>query len=105
MKGSTLTDTYVLTGLNLIAGEWVRSDGERAVATDPATGSPLDPSFFQAGRWEVDAALSAAVQAFRQTTDVPSSRWAELLDTIANAIVDMEQPLIARAKAETALPE
>jgi NADP-dependent aldehyde dehydrogenase len=93
-----------LTGAHLIAGEWVRSEGEGIRTTNPATGKALEPPFCQAGQNEVARAFQAATAAFQQTRDLPASRWAELLEAIADQILALDEPLIATAQAETALP-
>lgn len=99
-----MSDTHELSGLHLIDGRWVASDGPRVRAANPATGESLEPAFCQAGPAEVDAAMQAAESAFRQTRDLPAQRWAELLDAIADRILALGDPLLTTAQAETALP-
>ncbi len=99
-----MSTTQALTGAHLIAGEWVRSEGAGVRAINPATGEALEPAFCQAGSAEVERAFQAATEAFRQTRDLPASRWAELLDAIADQILALGDPLLATAQAETALP-
>jgi NADP-dependent aldehyde dehydrogenase len=94
-----------LTGRHLIGGEWVSSDGTAFTAQAAKTGETLSPVFHEAGSAEVDAAVAAAVAAYRATRELPATRWAELLESVADSIASRETALIARANAETGLPE
>lgn len=73
-------------------------------AIDPATGTALEPAFFEAGPAEVAEAAALAAQAYplyRATT--PAAR-AAFLDAIAANIEALGDTLIARAARETGLP-
>lgn len=73
-------------------------------AIDPATGTALEPAFFEAGPAEVAQAAALAAQAYplyRATT--PEAR-AAFLDAIAANIEALGDTLIARAARETGLP-
>lgn len=73
-------------------------------AIDPATGTALEPAFFEAGPAEVGQAAALAAQAYplyRATT--PEAR-AAFLDAIAGKIEALGDTLIARAARETGLP-
>ncbi len=100
-----MTLTHTLTGRHAIAGEWVGSEGEAVRAIDPASGASLEPAFCQAGPLEVEQAFQAATEAFAATRDLPPQRWAALLEAVAEKILALDSTLIARAQAETALPE
>jgi 2,5-dioxopentanoate dehydrogenase len=95
----------ILTGKHLIAGEWVSSTGAEFAARAAKTGETLSPLFHEATGSEVDAAVAAAVAAYQATRDLPGTRWAELLEAIADSIQSREAPLVARANLETGLPE
>jgi len=95
---------HEITGQHLIAGQWRSLVGATFKATAPQTGALLEPGFAESGAGEVDAALEAAREAFEKTLDLPP-RWpADLLDRIADRIMDLGDALLARAESETALP-
>ncbi len=96
---------HTLTGRHLIAGEWVASAGAGVRAVDPATGVPLEPFFYQAGMAEVEWAFHEATEAFRQTRSLPPEGRARLLEALAESILALDHPLIARAQQESGLPE
>ncbi len=92
-------------GNHLINGKWVPSaSGERFASQNPATGKDLSPAFSEAGDAEVKAAMSAAVEAFEQSADLPHNWPAGLLDAIAGQIMELGDALLERAEQETALP-
>ncbi len=100
----TSMHTHTLTGRHLINGQWVQSGNDPFNASTPVTGAPLEPVFHKATNAEVDMALQAAEAAFVQTRDLSPMRWAELLDAIAQRIMDLGDPLLHRANTETGLP-
>src|SRR3954447_4785961 len=94
-----------MTGLHLINGRWTRSNGNATFAAEnPATGQTLQPPFAEAGEAEVNAALTAAADAFEQSQDLPHGWQATLLETIAARIMDLGDALLECAEQETALP-
>jgi alpha-ketoglutaric semialdehyde dehydrogenase len=93
-----------LTGAMLIGGDAVF--GTRGVihSLDAATGEPLEPGFGSGGPEEVARACAfadAAFDAFRETS--PELR-ASFLSMVADAILDLGDPLIERVMAESGLP-
>lgn len=74
-------------------------------ATDAATGAPLDGTFHTATTAEVDAACRAAADAFRSFGRSSGAVRADLLRRIADALEADADAIVARAGAETALPE
>ena len=80
---------------------------ERTVSTfysvNPATGAKLK-EYAIAGAAEVDAALSGAAKAFEELTALPPRWQADLLDAIADRIMDLGDALLERGEQETALP-
>jgi NADP-dependent aldehyde dehydrogenase len=94
-----------LTGKHLIGGEWVASSGPEFRTAAAKSGEALSPAFHDAGASEVEAAVAAAAQAYRDLRDLPATRRAELLEAIADRIQSHEAVLIERAGAETGLPE
>jgi NADP-dependent aldehyde dehydrogenase len=73
-------------------------------AVNPATGATLEPAFADATSSDVDTAVAGASEAFGQTQDLPPRWQADLLDRIAERIMDLGDALLERGEAETALP-
>lgn len=96
--------THTLTGLNLIDGQWVGSDAKTTRAINPATGAALEPGFHPATGDEINRAFDAAAAAYESTRDLPASRWADLLDAIADQIMALGDSLLTTGQNETALP-
>jgi NADP-dependent aldehyde dehydrogenase len=93
-----------LHGTSIINGAAVAASGRTFTAINPATTRPLTPPFQEASLQDVDAAATAAANAFdifRRTT--PAQR-AEFLERIAAEIEALGEALITRANAETGLP-
>ncbi|HMB73522.1 MAG TPA: aldehyde dehydrogenase (NADP(+)) [Gammaproteobacteria bacterium] len=77
---------------------------ESFAASDPATGSELEPRFHIASRADVESACALARAAFDPYRRVELEDRARFLETIAEQIEALGDPLITRAIAETALP-
>src|SRR5206468_9626308 len=73
-------------------------------AVNPATGAALEPPIKEATPRDADLAVAGAVQAFEQTLDLPPRWSADLLERIADRIMDLGDGLLERGEAETALP-
>ncbi|AMK16602.1 MULTISPECIES: aldehyde dehydrogenase (NADP(+)) [Sphingobium] len=73
-------------------------------AVDPATGAVLAPPFSNADATDVDRACALAEAAAIAFADVPPEARATFLESIADEIVAIGDPLIERAMAETGLP-
>lgn len=93
-----------LTGKNYIAGKG--SDTGRATfrTVNPATGEQLDTKFTNATRDEVDAAAHAACKAFETYRRSSPAKRQELLNAIAEEILELGDTLIERCVAESGLP-
>lgn len=87
----------------LVAGRRVTTDASFR-ATDPATGAPLPTRFSAAGAGEVAEACAAAEAAFLEMRAISHERRAGLLDAIAEALMDLGDPLLECARSETGLP-
>ena len=94
-----------LTGGHSIAGEWRIGRGKPFCSVEAKTGTTLSPTFHEAGAAEVEMAVAAAKVAFQQTRSLPPVRRAEMLEAIAASIERRTDALIARAAAESGLPE
>jgi len=96
--------TTSLHGHSLVAGRRGATGGARFSAIDPKTGAAFEPDFHEALPAEVDAALTAAVEAFEVYRHQPGAARARLLEAIAAEIEGLGDALLQRAHLETALP-
>jgi 2,5-dioxopentanoate dehydrogenase len=94
-----------LHGHNLIAGRESAEGATTFRGTNPRDGSPLEPEFHEATGREVDAAFAAAASAFEEGRRRPAADRATFLERIATEIEARGDELVARAMAETGLPE
>ncbi|HEY3128495.1 MAG TPA: aldehyde dehydrogenase (NADP(+)) [Acidobacteriota bacterium] len=94
-----------LHGKNIIGKEVSARATEGFRAYAPSLGEKLDPLFYEATESEVDQALQAAHQAFLEYRKGTADDIADLLEKIAGEILALEDTLIQRANAETALPK
>jgi NADP-dependent aldehyde dehydrogenase len=93
-----------ITG-EILIGQRAVDNGQRTLkAVNPATGEPLAPDFAQAGPAEVEQACAAAWAAFDAYRETRLEDRAKFLEAIGDQIMQLGQPLIDRAVAETALP-
>ena len=94
----------MLTGKNLIAGEWRDGDGTfRAV--DAASGNALDTDFAEATREDVADACAAAAEAQKVFGALPLADRAKFLRLAADKIDALGDALTRRAMSESGLPE
>ncbi|MDZ4267621.1 MAG: aldehyde dehydrogenase (NADP(+)) [Mycobacterium sp.] len=104
----TLSDTvtaHALTGQMIIAGTPVRGTGEEIRGFDPAAGRSLEPAYRHGDPTHAEAACAAAAEAFAPYRATTSEQRAQFLEAIAANIEAVGEPLIARAVAETGLPQ
>lgn len=95
-----------LHGEQIIGGTTSRAGaGPDFHGVDPASGEQLEPGYRDATPEEVDRALQLADRAHRRIKGIDRQRRATLLEAIADAIEGLGDELLARAAAETALPE
>jgi 2,5-dioxopentanoate dehydrogenase len=100
-----MPDTSRLTGRMLIADSPVRGSGTPIRAFNPTTGQELEPAYPYGDQSHVDAACSAAAAAFAVYRSTTSQQRAEFLEAIAVNIEVIGVDIIARAVAESGLPE
>ncbi|WP_036522304.1 aldehyde dehydrogenase family protein, partial [Novosphingobium resinovorum] len=93
----------MITGAILIGREEAQTQASYA-AINPATGAALEPRFTTAGLPEVERACALADEAAVAFAELDPETRAVFLETIADEIVGIGEPLIARAMAETGLP-
>lgn len=94
----------MLTGKNLIAGEW-RAGADSFTAVDAASGAALDPPFTQASAADVADACAAAAGAQPQFAALPLAQRAAFLRHVADRIDALGDTLTRRAMQESGLPE
>jgi len=97
--------TVALSGTSIVAGQEVRGAGGSFEPAAAATGRPLGPTYSLLALDQLAAATAAAAEAFpiyRATT--PAQR-AHFLRVIADEIEADGPTIIARASAESGLPE
>ena len=92
-----------LTGKNSIAGEWQAAGSGSFTSVDPRTRQPGDTPFYNATKNEVDAAVTAAAQAFEETRHYSAEKLAGFLETAADEIEKLRDELVATADYETGL--
>src|SRR3954451_738611 len=102
---ATIPDTSRLTGQMLIAGSPVRGSGTPIHGFNPSTGQELEPAYPYGDQSHVDAACSAAAEAFAVYRSTTSDQRAQFLEAIAANIEAIGEDVIARAVAESGLPE
>lgn len=96
-----MLDTLSLTGQHLIAGTWVTS--ATSFDSDPVTGAPV--TFQLGGSAEVDAAVTAAEEAFVIYSATSREERAAFLDKIADEIDARGAALTEVAMSESGLPQ
>ena len=102
---ATISANTSLTGQMLIAGTPVRGTGDEVRGFDPAAGEPLEPVYHWGDASNVDAACAAAAEAFDTYRATTSEQRAQFLEAIAANIEAISETLIARAMAESGLPQ
>jgi 2,5-dioxopentanoate dehydrogenase len=92
------------TGDLIIGSTTPRGTDTPLHATNPATGTQLDPTFIGASKAQVDRACLLADAAFNPYRALPLELRAKFLETIAQNIIDLGDTLIDRVMAESGLP-
>lgn len=93
-----------ITGDMLIGKKAVRGQGQSLQAFCPTTGEYLAPDFYSATVTDVENACDLAQKAFDHFRTAPLTQRAELLEHIAQGLLDLGDVLIERAHQESALP-
>jgi len=94
-----------LHGSSFIGDRLAPGAGEAFHAVNPQNNTQLPPAFHTATAEEIDRAMKLADEAFMTYRQMSGERRAVFLERIADEIMAMGDTLIARAKAETGLPE
>lgn len=93
-----------MDGRFLIAGERIAT-GETFEGYDPSAGVSIGPEFEISGADHVDQACTAAAAAFDEFRETSPEARARFLETIAEEIEAIGEPLIERAMLESGLPQ
>ncbi|KRD05172.1 2,5-dioxovalerate dehydrogenase [Mycobacterium sp. Root265] len=101
----TATLANQLTGQMIIAGSPVSGTGAEIRGFDPTAGQPLEPAYRHGDSADVEAAAAAAAAAFPVYRATTSEQRAQFLEAIAARIEAVSETLIARAVAESGLPQ
>jgi NADP-dependent aldehyde dehydrogenase len=94
----------MLTGKNLVAGEWRGAEGAFA-AVAAASGAALEPAFAEASSADVADACAAAAAAQPVFAALPLAQRAAFLRAVADRIDALGDTLTQRAMLESGLPE
>ena len=90
------------TGKSLIGGRWIEPEGATFHSFNPKTGETFN-AFGDCGPAEVDAALTAAQEAYRDLRRLGGGEIAEYLEAVADEIEALGDELLETCDAETAL--
>ena len=93
-----------ITGELLIGSSRVRGRDGSIRAINPSTGAELEPTFSAAEPADVAQACTLAASAFDEFRNAPLETRAQLLEAIAQGILDLGDELIERVMAESGLP-
>ncbi|MBC8103945.1 MAG: aldehyde dehydrogenase (NADP(+)) [Cytophagales bacterium] len=94
-----------LTGSNHIGGTLSKKGESRFSAVDPSTGRQIEPMFHEATEDEINEAIHKAAEAFRIYRNTSGNDKADFLEAVGEEILAFGPDLIARAMAESGLPE
>ncbi len=93
----------MVSGQNLIAGQWSAQGHESFFSVDPRTKTEGSVRFFDATDGEINTAVLQAAEAFKTMRQYSAAQHAALLDTVAEEIEKLGAVLIDTAAAETGL--
>ncbi|MGQ7249820.1 aldehyde dehydrogenase (NADP(+)) [Halomonas sp. V046] len=94
-----------LEGKMLIGQQAILGSREPIHALNPATNERLEPAYLGGSREDVERACTLSWQAFDRYRDTSLEARATFLETIADEIEALGDDLIARAVAESGLPQ
>src|SRR5690606_9414667 len=93
----------MISGQNLIAGQWSAQGNETFVSVDPRTKTQSSVQFFNATDGEIDRAVREAATAFKTMRLASAAARAAFLESAADEIEKLGAELIEMADAETGL--
>jgi len=92
-----------LTGQNYIAGTTSADGNETFTGVNPRTKADGDVQFYNATQGEINQAVEAAVEAFKEVRTYSAEKLADFLDEVANQIEALGDELLETADMETGL--
>lgn len=95
----------MLSGYSIIHGESHKPGDGAFTGFNPAKGESLEPAFHYASLDDLNRAADLAEEAFNSYRNLPGGEKGRFLRHIAAGLEEIESELVARANAETALPE
>ncbi|WP_421978075.1 aldehyde dehydrogenase (NADP(+)) [Roseivirga seohaensis] len=95
----------MIKGTNFIGSTPSKEGTAQLFAHNPANGEAFPESFSVATTSEIDEAVTKATQAFQSYKSIAPTKKADFLEAIADEIMALGDPLIARACGESGLPE
>lgn len=95
----------MITGKNYIGQKPSSTGKQKLVSFNPATGETHSEDFVAATENEVEKAVALATNAFKSYREKSATERAAFLRAIADNIMALDQALVARAIAESGLPE
>lgn len=93
-----------LHGRNILGADLSAAGKQTLRATNPASGTPLEPPYYEATEQEIEIAVAAAARASKQYALFAPTARAEFLRCIGQEIVALGDTLVDRCCAETGLP-
>ncbi len=93
----------MISGQNLLAGQWSAQGNETFAAVDPRTKTEGSVRFFNATDGEIDRAVRQAADAFKTMRLTTAAARAAFLESAADEIEKLGAELIETADAETGL--
>lgn len=93
-----------LTGQHLISDSSLVSSNKTFRAVNPATGELLECEFSEGGSGDVSVAANLAEKIFDEFRQTSGTKRGELLETVADELMGLKEPIVQRANLETGLP-
>ncbi|WKN43334.1 aldehyde dehydrogenase (NADP(+)) [Tunicatimonas pelagia] len=93
-----------ITGDQIIANNFLKSENSSFQAKNPANGEKLPTEFFEATAEEIDQAVKVAEEAFVVYRKKSDQERADFLDRIGEEIMNLGDTLLERCHQETGLP-
>lgn len=94
-----------LTGEQIIASHFSKTDKESFQAFNPVNGQSLEPVYYEASSAEIDQAIKKAEEAFRIYRKKTGKERAAFLERIGEEIMALGDDLLTRCEQETGLPQ
>jgi len=90
-------------GKHFITGELSAEGSDTFHSLNPRTGEESAATFYNATSNEIDRAVAAAAEAYKETRDYPPSKLAVFLEAVADELDAVDEPFYETTDIETAL--